>query len=79
MNKKEYIHGQVPSLGAAQYRAETETCLICKKVFRPTTEWVYRRTYRIDGHKARYYYFCSYSCLRSFDKKKEREKAKNAK
>ena len=58
-------------------RVETETlglfkrkCSECGKDFESHTEYVYKRN-RKGRKKAAYDYFCSYSCMRKWDKRSD--------
>ena len=44
-------------------------CAICGKPFYPPVlgEWAYKK-FRHPGHGTAMYYFCSWSCLRKFEK-----------
>ena len=56
------IHTECNSGGARKYRAGK--CFMCRKKFAYTAEHAYKR----PKSKGNYGYFCSYSCMRAYDK-----------
>lgn len=54
--------------------SEQFQCPICGKIAFRNAAWAYKRKYYVSKNKQITSYFCSYGCMRKFDKAEEGKK-----